>query len=150
MFQCFSTPLAHAWWVGNAGNVHCKYVLQTTPDNPLNRQTSFYFPSHYELQCARCGWWISNPITLSSWVMMGSLTSGSSTVSKHWKVMGKMSVRVCALSGIPNKINPKVYRANFQKWIRALRKATLLNYKEYTIGAFKRGGLGMNKRSLEY
>jgi len=47
--------------------------------------------------------------------MMGSLTSGSSTVSKHWKVMGKMSVRVCALSGIPNKINPKVYRANFQK-----------------------------------
>jgi hypothetical protein len=47
--------------------------------------------------------------------MMGSLTFGPSTVSKHWKVIGEMSARVCALSGIPNKINPKVYRTNFQK-----------------------------------
>jgi len=47
--------------------------------------------------------------------MMGSLASGSSTVSKHWKVMGKMFVRGGVLSGIPNKINPKIYRTNFQK-----------------------------------
>jgi hypothetical protein len=46
---------------------------------------------------------------------MGSLTSGSSTVSKHWEFMGEMSVRVGALPGIPNKINPKVYRTNFRK-----------------------------------
>ena len=55
VFHCFNTPLARAWWVGYVSKFRCKYVVQTTHDNPLNRQSSLHFSSPCELQSACYG-----------------------------------------------------------------------------------------------